>query len=76
MKKLTESQVKNNKEKLIRKNRINNRIKTNFDEYIYNGINDIKYLLSENEDKITHNSNSIKDNRYLFNENEDKITLD
>ena len=75
MKKLTESQVKNNKEKLIRKNRINNRIKKNLDEYIYNGINDIKYLLSENEDKITHNSNSIKDNRYLFNENEDKITL-
>ena len=37
------------------------------------GINDIKYLFNENEDKVTHSSN-IKDIRYLFNENEDKIT--
>ena len=78
------------KNELIRKNRINNRIKKDLDDYnsnirylfneeeIYNGINDIKYLINENEDKITHNINikyrGIKDIRYLFNENKDKIT--
>ena len=41
------------------------------EEDIYNGINDIKYLFNEHEDKITHNSN-IKYIRCLFNENEDK----
>ena len=48
------------------------------EEDIYNGINDIKYLFNENEDKIIHNSSikyrGIKDILYLFNENEDKIT--
>ena len=68
-KKLTESQVKNVKEKLIKfknelikKNKINDKIKKDLDdcnsikdsrhlfneEYIYNGINDIKYLFNEN----------------------------
>ena len=48
------------------------------EEDIYNGANDVKYLFSENEDKVSHNSNiknrGIKDIRYLFNENKDKIT--
>ena len=97
MNNLSTTDFKNIKEKLIifkneliRKNRINNMIKKDLDdynsnirylfieEYIYNGINDIKYLFNENEGKITHNSNikyrGIKDIRYLFNENEDKIT--
>ena len=41
------------------------------EEDIYNGFNDIKYLFSENESKITHNSN-IKYIRCLFNDIEDK----
>ena len=73
MKKLTESQVKNIKEKLmtflnelIRKNRV----KKDNDIYnawyygsiTYNGNKDIRYLFDEDEDE------DIKDNRYLFNE--------
>ena len=46
------------------------------EEDIYNGVNDIKYLFNENEDKITHNSSikyrGIKDIRYLFHKNEGK----
>ena len=80
MKKLTESQVKNIKEKLIkfkyeliRKNKINNEIKKDLHDYNgntkYKGIEDIKYLF--NEEDIY---NDINDIQYLFNENEDKIT--
>ena len=80
MKKLTESQVKNIKEKLIkfkyeliRKNKINNEIKKDLHDYNgntkYKGIKDIKYLF--NEEDIY---NDINDIQYLFNENEDKIT--
>ena len=79
MKSLGAAQIKNIKEKLIifkneliRKNRINKRIKEDPDDYkgikdirhlfheedIYNGINDIKYLF----------------NGIAFNESEDKIT--
>ena len=75
MKELTESQVNNIKEKLIkfkneliRKNKINNRIKKDLNNYnssaIYNGMKDIRYLLNEYEDEY-------EDIRYLFNENED-----
>ena len=69
MKELTESQQKNIKEKLIkfqneliRKNKINNRIKRDLNNY--NGIKDIRYLFNEYEDEC-------KDIRYLFNEKED-----
>ena len=41
------------------------------EEDSYNGINDIKYLFSENESKITHNS-IIKYIRCLFNDIEEK----
>ena len=73
IKTLTESQVKNIKEKLmtflnelIRKNRV----KKDNDIYnacyygsvTYNGIKDIRYLFNEDEDE------DIKDIRYLFNE--------
>ena len=76
MKKLTESQVKNIKEKLtnfqielVRKNKI----KKDNDIYnawyygsiAYNSIKDIRYLFNEDEDEY------IKDIRYLFNEDED-----
>ena len=68
MKELTESQVNNIKEKLIKfkneliqKNKINNRIKKDLNNY--NGIKDIRYLLNEYEDKY-------EDIRYLFNKNE------
>ena len=69
MKELTKSQVNNIKEKLIkfkkeliRKNKINNRIKKDLNNY--NGVKDIRYLFNENED-------DYEDIRYLFNENED-----
>ena len=76
MKKLSESQVKNIKEKLIRfQNDLirKNRIKKDNDIYnawyygsiTYNGIKDIRYLFNEDEDE------DIKDISYLFNENED-----
>ena len=76
MKELTESQVKNIKEKLIIfKNKLirKNRIKKDNDIYnawyyggiTYNGIKDIRYLFNEDEDE------DIKDIRYLFNEVED-----
>ena len=55
MKELTESQVNNIKEKLIkfkneliRKNKVNNRIKKDLNNY--NGIKDNRYLFNENED--------------------------
>ena len=71
MKELTESQVNNIKEKLIKlkhelisKNKINNRIKKNFDDCNgntkYKGIKDIRYLFNEYEDED-------EDIRYLFN---------
>ena len=79
MKKLTESQAKNIKEKLITfKNELirKNRIRKDNDIYnawyygsiIYNGIKDIRYLFNKDEDE------DIKETRYLFNEDEDKIT--
>ena len=68
MKELTESQVKNIKEKLIkfkneltRKNKTNKRIKKDLNNY--NEIKDIR-LFNEYEDEY-------EDVRYLFNENED-----
>ena len=80
MKSLRSSEIKNIKEKLIifkneliRKNRINNGIKKDLDEYNsnikYRGIKDIRYLF--NEEDIY---NSINDIKYLLKENEDKIT--
>ena len=69
MKELTESQAKNIKEKLIkskdeliRKNKINNRIKKDLNNY--NSIKDIRYLF--NEYKYEY-----EDIRYLLNEYED-----
>ena len=75
MKELTESQVNNIQEKLIkfkneliRKNKINDRIKKDLNNYnssaVYNGIKDIRYLFNEYEDEY-------ENIRYLFNENED-----
>ena len=76
MKKLTESQVNSIKEKLLKfknelitKNKINNRIKKDLNNY--NGIKDIGLLFNEYEDED-------EDIRYLLNEyedvDEDKIT--
>ena len=76
MKKLTESQVNSIKEillkfknELITKNKINNRIKKDLNNY--NGIKDIGLLFNEYEDEY-------EDIRYLLNEyedvDEDKIT--
>ena len=76
MKKLTELQIKNIKEKLIKfKNELirRNKIKKDNDIYnawyyfniTYNGIKDIRYLFNEDED------DDIKDISYLFNEDED-----
>ena len=69
MKELTESQVNNIKEKLIkfkneliRKNKINNRIKKDLNNY--NGIKNIRSLFNKYEDEY-------EDIRYLFNEDED-----
>ena len=87
MKELTESQVNNIKEKLIKfknhlimKNKVNNRIKKDFDDYYgntkYKGIKDIRYLLSGiafNEDEDEY---GYEDIRYLFNENEDEDVND
>ena len=80
MKKLTESQVKNIKEKLIKfQNELirRNRIKKDNDIYnawyyggiTYNRIKDIRYLLNKDEDK------DVKDIRYLFNEDEDECRI-
>ena len=70
MKELPESQVNNIKEKLIkfkneliRKNKINDRIKKDLNSY--NGIKDIRYLFNEHEDEY-------EDIRYLFNRTEDE----
>ena len=61
------------KNELIIKNRINNRIKKDLDDYNGNskckGIKDIRYLF--NEEDIYNGINDIK---YLFNENEGRIT--
>ena len=76
MKKLTESQVNSIKEKLLKfknelitKNKINNRIKKDLNNY--NDIKDIEFLFNEFEDEY-------EDIRYLLNEyedvDEDKIT--
>ena len=69
MKKLTESQVKNIKEKLIksqneliRKNRIKKDNTWYYGSITYNGIKDIRYLSNEDQDE------DIKDIRYVFNE--------
>ena len=66
MKELTESQVNDIKEKLIefkneliRKNKVNSRIKKDLNNY--NGIKDIRYLYNEYEDEY-------EDIRYLFSE--------
>ena len=75
-KELTESQVKNIREKLIKfKNELirKNRIKKYNDIYntwyyggiVYKDITDIRYLFNEDEDE------DIKDIRYLFNKDED-----
>ena len=72
MKELTNSQMKNFKENLIKfkkdlimKNKINNRIKKDFDGYYvkskFKGVKDIRYLFNE-EDESAH-----EDIRYLFN---------
>ena len=68
-KKLTESQVKNIKEKLIKfknelikKNKINDKIEKDLDDC--NSIKDSRYLF--NEEYIYNGINDIK---YLFNEN-------
>ena len=77
MKSLRSAEIKNIKEKLIifkneliRKNRINNRIEKNLDDYNgntkYKGIKDIRYLFNEKDIY-----NDINDIKYLFNENED-----
>ena len=69
MKELTESQVNSIKEKLIkfknelvRRNKINNRIKKDLNNF--KSIKDIRYLFNEYEDEY-------EDIRYLFNENDD-----
>ena len=73
MKELTHSQVKSFKENLIKfkndlimKNKINNRIKKDFDGYYgknkFKSVKDIRYLFNE-EDESAH-----EDIRYLFNE--------
>ena len=70
MKELTESQVNNIKEKLIKfkiqfklRNKVNNRIKKDFDDYYGNtkckAIEHIRYLFDEED---------INDIKYLFNE--------
>ena len=72
---LTSSEIKNIKEKSIkfkfRKNKINNKIKKDLDDYNgntkYKSIKDISYLF--NEEDIYNGINDIK---YLFKENEDK----
>ena len=80
IKSLGSAEIKNIKEKLIifkneliRKNRINDKIKKYRDNYNsnikYRGIKNIRYLF--NEEDIDNGINNIK---YLFNENEDKIT--
>ena len=76
MKRLTESQVKNIKEKLIKfQNELirKNRIKKDNDIHnawyygciTFKGVEDIRYLFNEDEDE------DVKDIRYLFNEDED-----
>ena len=73
MKELTNSQVKSFKENLIKfkndlimKNKMNNRIKEDFDSYYgknkFKGVKDIKYLFNEEEESVN------EDIRYLFNE--------
>ena len=73
MKELTNSQVKSFKENLIKfkndlimKNKMNNRIKEDFDGYYgknkFKGVKDIKYLFNEEEESVN------EDIRYLFNE--------
>ena len=55
------------KNDLIMKNKINNRIKKDFDGYYgknkLKGVKDIRYLFNEGEDESAH-----EDIRYLFNE--------
>ena len=53
------------------KNRINNRIKKDFDGYYgknkFKGVKDIRYLFNEEEDESVQ-----EDTRYLFNEEENE----
>ena len=81
MKDFTYSQVESFKEKLIKfnndlikKNKINNRIKKDFDGYYgknkFKGVKDIRYLLNEEEDESAH-----EDIRYLFNESSFKSII-
>ena len=62
------------KNDLIMKNKINNRIKKDFDCYYgknkFKGVKDIRYLLNE-EDESTH-----EDIRYLFNEEDESAEGD
>ena len=78
MKSLGSAEIENIKDKLIisrneliKKNRINNRIKKNLDDYNgntkYKSIKDIRYLFNEKDIY-----NDINDIKHLFNENEDK----
>ena len=80
MKELTNSQVKSFKENLIKfkndlimKNKINNRIKKDFDGYYgknkFKGVKDIRYLFNEEEES------AHEDIRYLFNESPFKSTI-
>ena len=87
MKELTESQVNNIKQKLIKlkndlimKNNMNNRIRKDFDDYYgntkYEGIKDIRYLLSGSAFNEDEDEYGYEDIRYLFNENEDEDVKD
>ena len=80
MKELTNSQMKSFKENLIKfkkdlimKNKINNRIKKDFDGYYgkskFKGVKDIRYLFNE-EDESAH-----EDIRYLFNQSAFKLII-
>ena len=80
MKELTNSQVKSFKENLVKlkndlivKNKINNRIKKDFDcyygKYKFKGVKDTRYLFNE-EDDSAH-----EDIRYLFNESPFKSVI-
>ena len=77
MKELTNLQVKGFKENLIKcknylikKNKINNRVKKDSDNYYernkFKGVKDIRYLFNEKEDESAH-----EDIRYLFSEEDE-----
>ena len=79
MKDLTYWQIKSFKENLIKfkndlikKSKINNRVKKYFNNYYerkkFKGAKDIRYLFNEKEDESAH-----EDIRYLFNEEDDFV---